>query len=479
MSGDKSTAGDSDKRLAALQKELDSSKAELAAKERSEKEARHEAEILRNELENIYHKLDHANRLKEKCQSSGKTGASVSRSSSNPSRNASFDCETLNQRIGRVRGISDAVVSDAEKLLDDTLEGLKGGGRGRTSLVTRIIYVAIVAVMVLMSPGIIIMLRDQGALHIRKDTTLCAIVDEWEASVRGGRYAVSAALRNLGSLLPSDPQSTQCSADEESAHTYYFSAKRPPLMKNGHHLVNATEPEVVGQASLKACSRGTSEQSFFRRDDCDGCLCPAGSVWIHYKDPRFFGPSACVQEKQWNDCVRKWAFGQHRPNFCWEFIWMGGRQDPEAAGTTKVVMDSCALHHGCFLIVRRERQWVVIEEFWNGRDVDREIVKNVGIPEAEMAAANETININVNQRVWGFPASVQTLLKVGRTSSPRDWETESVRRDTRPFAGGRKYRVWQLQSRYVVTGTDVEGTEFVMAEWNQKEYKLFVDSEAG
>lgn len=476
MGGEKAVAGEADKRYEALQRDLDKSRAELAATERAEKEARHEAEILRNELENIYHKLDHANRLKEKCQTSGKLAAgSASRISG---KDKSFDCETLNQRIGRVRGISDAVVEDAEKLLDDTLQELQGVGSGKTSLLTRVFYAVIVGVMVIMSPGIIIMMRDQGALHIRKDTTLCTIVDEWEASMRGGRYAVSGVLKNLGSLLPSDTQSLQCSAAEQAAHMYYFSSKRPPLMKHGHALVNMTEPHVVGLASLKACSRGTSEQSFLRRDDCDGCLCPAGSVWIHYKDPRFFGASACVQEKQWNDCVRKWAFGQHRPNFCWEFIWMGGRQDPEITDHTKVVMDSCALHHGCFLMVKRVRQWVVIEEFWNARDVDREIVKKVGIPEAEMVAANATININVNQRVWGFPASVQTLLKVGRTSSPRDWESESLRRDIRPFAGGRKYRVWQLQSRYVVTGTDVEGAEFVMAEWSQKEYKLYVDSEA-
>lgn len=73
----------------------------------------------------------------------------------------------------------------------------------------------------------------------------------------------------------------------------------------------------------------------------------------------------------------------------------------------QVVVDSCSLHHGCFILVKRLRQWVLIDEFWAARDVEKHIVKTVGIPEAQMIAANNTININAERRVWGFPASVQ------------------------------------------------------------------------
>ena len=64
------------------------------------------------------------------------------------------------------------------------------------------------------------------------------------------------------------------------------------------------------------CAVGTSEQSFYRRDDCDGCLCAAGSVWIHVKDKRYFGGSArpdgtqfCVDEAS----VSKETYRQKRP----------------------------------------------------------------------------------------------------------------------------------------------------------------------
>lgn len=49
------------------------------------------------------------------------------------------------------------------------------------------------------------------------------------------------------------------------------------------------------------------------------------------------------------------------------------------------------------------------------RDMDIEVVKDVGILEKEIASSNRTIKIDLTKRAWGFPASVQTLLKVCTT----------------------------------------------------------------
>ena len=92
-------------------------------------------------------------------------------------------------------------------------------------------------------------------------------------------------------------------------------------------FVNESELVTWGEAALHVCSRGTSDQSFLRRDDCDGCLCPLGSLWMHYKDARFFGDGEyCVPEKQWKDCISRWACCKHKPNYCWDFIFDGARR---------------------------------------------------------------------------------------------------------------------------------------------------------
>ena len=95
-----------------------------------------------------------------------------------------------------------------------------------------------------------------------------------------------------------------------------FDPDLPPLMKRGYKFLFVNESELVtwGEAALHVCSRGTSDQSFLRRDDCDGCLCPLGSLWMHYKDARFFGDGEyCVPEKQWKDCISRWACCKHKP----------------------------------------------------------------------------------------------------------------------------------------------------------------------
>ena len=122
--------------------------------------------------------------------------------------------------------------------------------------------------------------------------------------------------------------------------------------------------------ALKVCAIGTAQQSFFRRDDCDGCMCAAGSVWINYRDPIYFGKgsgqgaegaSYCVMEKDWQQCYSSWPLGKYKPNFCWEFLWNGGRQTAGSdVETPKVVVDSCSLHGGCHVLIRRFRRWQVV-----------------------------------------------------------------------------------------------------------------------
>eukprot|EP00961_Rhodomonas_salina_P009655 130617-Rhodomonas_salina.4 len=61
-----------------------------------------------------------------------------------------------------------------------------------------------------------------------------------------------------------------------------FDPSHPPLLRDDAKK-NESKRVQWGAAALHVCARGTSEVSFLRRDDCDGCLCPTGSVWVHYK----------------------------------------------------------------------------------------------------------------------------------------------------------------------------------------------------
>jgi hypothetical protein len=113
--------------------------------------------------------------------------------------------------------------------------------------------------------------------------------------------------------------------------TQPFDPHFPPLLSQGQKIVNQSQMVTWGEASLHVCSRGTAEQSFLRRDDCDGCMCPLGSLWMPYKDPRFFGNGEfCVPEKQWKDCISRWSCCKNKPNYCWDFIFDGARQDPKS-----------------------------------------------------------------------------------------------------------------------------------------------------
>jgi len=133
--------------------------------------------------------------------------------------------------------------------------------------------------------------------------------------------------------------------------TQPFEPNHPPLMREGQTLFNQSQLVMWGEAALNVCSKGTSEQSFLRRDDCDGCLCPSGSLWMHYKDPRFFGNGEyCVPEKQWKDCISRWSCCKNKPNYCWDFIFDGARQDPKSedyCGSPSVLIQSSTFFSCC------------------------------------------------------------------------------------------------------------------------------------
>jgi len=238
-----------------------------------------------------------------------------------------------------------------------------------------------------------------------------------------------------------------------------------------HCHARAQEWELMGEASLKVCARGTSEQSFLRRDDCDGCLCPAGSVWVHYKDPRFVGKGmdTCVPEKQWKDCISSWACGKHQPNYCWEFIWSGGRQDPEH-GDYKVLVDSCSLHGGCFFMIQRWRRWELLSDSLPALHCDATI-KTVGVDPVDIERTNATLNIHPEIRGWGFPSSVQTLLKLGPSSDPAEWRASHQTDIEQKYVTGRRNKAWQVVSRYRIHAYDYHGQTHEVAAWDQREHR--------
>uniref|UniRef100_A0A7S0VM77 Uncharacterized protein n=1 Tax=Hemiselmis tepida TaxID=464990 RepID=A0A7S0VM77_9CRYP len=459
-----------------LKQELLSAKEAMAEKQRLETEAKHEAQLLRSELDLVYQKLDRARHMKEMCKK-GAGRAPID------GKGGSSDGEhpgTLGDRIGRTRQLSDLVMADAEKHLETTMEGLQTEAktvshRGVLGIIALVLLAAATA------PFALVYLRDSGMVEIKRGTVLHLAVNEYDAMVRQALHSAALLAKQLITVCAVQQLAPQrCEAGTVGGEVpYYFNARKPPLLRQGHLMVvNTTERVEVGQASLRVCARGTSEQSFLRRDDCDGCLCAPGSVWLHYKDPRFFGKEGCIPEQQWRDCIYKWAFGMHKPNFCWEFIWNGGRRDPQETEHTKLVVDSCSLHHGCFVMLKRLRRWVLIEDFWAARDTVKAVHKRVGVDPAQIAAVNATVNIRHNSRTWGFPASVQTLLKIKETNSPLDWQPIADYSDERPFKGGKQHRVWQLESRYELVATDKSGEETTMVEWDQKEYQLYVDSSA-
>jgi hypothetical protein len=241
-----------------------------------------------------------------------------------------------------------------------------------------------------------------------------------------------------------------------------FDPDLPPLMKRCYKFLFVNESELVtwGEAALHVCSRGTSDQSFLRRDDCDGCLCPLGSLWMHYKDPRFFGDGEyCVPEKQWKDCMSRWACCKHQPNHCWDFIFDGARQDPKSQDYC-VVVDTCSQHMACYAMIRRRRRWELLNELRPTSDTQFEQPFVVGVRRGEIEHANKTLKLNPDMRGWGMPSSVLQLIKVTPTSAPQEWREETGESTSHALADGLRYKVWQLVSYYSITAKGMSGLSF-------------------
>ena len=236
-----------------------------------------------------------------------------------------------------------------------------------------------------------------------------------------------------------------------------FDPKRPPLMKDGHKIVNESELATWGEAALHVCSTGTSEQSFLRRDDCDGCFCPSGSLWMHYKDSRFFGNGDyCVPEKQWKDCISRWSCCKNKPNYCWDFIFDGARQDPKSEDYC-VVVDTCSHHMACYSMIRRSRRWELISELRPTSDLEFKLNIFVGVPLVQIEHVNKTLNMSPNIRGWGMPSSVLQMIKVTPSTAPQEWKEQQQVRIDRKLAGGKHHKIWQLVSYFTITAKGMTG----------------------
>lgn len=246
----------------------------------------------------------------------------------------------------------------------------------------------------------------------------------------------------------------------EHVSTQAFDPDLPPLMSQGlkrRFLVNESKLVTWGEAALHVCSKGTSAQSFLRRDDCDGCLCPLGSLWMQYKDPRFFGNGEfCVPEKQWKDCISRWSCCKNKPNYCWDFIFDGARQDPKSEDYC-VVVDTCSQHMSCYSMIRRQRRWELISELRPVADEELLLDVKVGVPLAQIEVVNKTLNMKPDIRGWGMPSSVLQLIKVTPTTAPQEWEPEQMVTTTRKLAGGKRHKVWQLVSYFTISAKSMDG----------------------
>lgn len=236
-----------------------------------------------------------------------------------------------------------------------------------------------------------------------------------------------------------------------------FDPHTPPRMRDGHKIVNQSELVIWGEAALHVCSKGTTDQSFLRRDDCDGCLCPSGSLWMHYKDPRFFGNGEyCVPEKQWKDCISRWSCCKNKPNYCWDFIFDGARQDPKSEDYC-VVVDTCSQHMACYSMIVRRRRWELISELRPTSDIRHQHEITVGVPRVQMQHVNKTLNMNSEIRGWGMPSSVLQLIKVTPTTAPQEWQEEDIVPIERRLKGGKRHKIWQLVSYYTITAKGMSG----------------------
>ncbi|KAJ1493447.1 hypothetical protein T484DRAFT_2763940 [Baffinella frigidus] len=448
-----------------LQDDIKFRRAKLASEEVGQAASKLEADSLREELVELKAELKKFNKTRLAARGQPEREQDPS--------NHGVSSTSPAEDIARCRAMSDVEQEAVSNELDDVLREIEANAADMDSVkMQQNAYLGILVLLALVClPGVLIFFREAELLDIRGGTMLCSIVSVWE-----GRY--NEVLAATGSAFQFVLNHTACVLlpPPPALAPYRFTVRNPPRMKDGYHQASTTEWALEGEASLKVCARGTSEVSFLRRDDCDGCLCPAGSVWVHYKDPRFVGPGmdTCVPDTAWRDCISSWAVGKYRPNDCWEFIWNGGRQDPEH-GDYKVLVDSCSLHGGCYFMIKRLRRWELLSDTLPALHCDTSF-KTIGVDRKDIEKANATLNIIPSVRGWGFPSSVQTLLRLGPSSDPEEWKESHVAEIAEAYSIGRRNKIWQVVSRYSIQAYDYHGNASEVASWLQREHRSFVDA---
>jgi hypothetical protein len=169
-----------------------------------------------------------------------------------------------------VRRLSHENVQDAEEELAQVLQQLDETTNEITGRVKkrRIFLMLFLATAVLCSPGLLLSLRGLGVVDIREGTVLWQSVLAWEYAFEwirvAGRRVMSSALMLTACVIAPPPPA------------YKFNVRHPPLLAlhgsfmSSHSAdrrgrdITATPEVLVGEASLKVCAIGTSNQSFYR-----------------------------------------------------------------------------------------------------------------------------------------------------------------------------------------------------------------------
>eukprot|EP00960_Hanusia_phi_P028260 747289-Hanusia_phi.AAC.2 len=111
----------------------------------------------------------------------------------------------------------------------------------------------------------------QGFVEVKKGTAFCRFLSGvYQTQLYVRSPTISSKLAETSFLWLYIKTACALSPKVSSLQTYEFNLYKPPLMKDGFGNITEMGEILIGEASLKVCARGTSEQSFLRRDDCDG-----------------------------------------------------------------------------------------------------------------------------------------------------------------------------------------------------------------
>ncbi|EKX43161.1 hypothetical protein GUITHDRAFT_110888 [Guillardia theta CCMP2712] len=316
---------------------------------------------------------------------------------------------------------AESELNEVLRQLEQDADVLNGRIRKRT-----IFFFLVLVASVMASPCFLISLREAGYVEVKKGTAFCRFLSGWDFCMQQTKFWTKTSFLWLY-------MKTACALSPKmvEAKPYEFNLYNPPLMKDG----------------------------FFGK-----------------------GQGFCVPDAEWQKCYSSWPCCKHKPNFCWEFIWNGGRKLADIEpfmfrqGSSRVVVDSCSLHGGCNVMIRRYRKWELISET-SSIKYERDVVetKLIGVALEEVQAVNKTLNVNLDLRGWGLPSSTQYLLKLGPHSDPREWRVHQEDQVMSKHRAGRRYRTWQLVSRYSIVGTDMQGNAHEFVSWHQREWKSYQD----